>query len=140
MRWAWRTGEGGACAVVSRAEYLDECVAFLRQGLAKGAWVYWIAEVGGRIVSHICVRRVRKEPKPNRLRDEIGYVTNVYTRPAYRGQGIGSALLQRVVQWAREIDLDTLFVWPSDRAVPLCERVGFSADNDLLECQIRPDE
>jgi GNAT superfamily N-acetyltransferase len=92
MRWTWRTGEDGVRAVVSRKDYLDECAAFLRQGLAKGSWVCWVAEVEGQIVSHIFLRRVRKVPKPNRLHDEIGYVTNVYTRPAYRGQGIGCAI------------------------------------------------
>ena len=71
--------------------YVDECAAFLRWGIGDGSWVCWVAELEGQIVSHICLRRVRKVPKPNRLHDEIGYVTNVYTRPAYRGRGIGSA-------------------------------------------------
>jgi len=140
MRWAWRTSEDGARAAVSREGYLDECAAFMRQGLAEGSWVFWVAEVEGQIVSHIFIRRVRKVPKPDRLHDEIGYVTNVYTRPAYRGQGIGSALLERVVQWARDRELDVLFVWPSEQAVPFYERAGFRAENDILECQIRPDE
>jgi GNAT superfamily N-acetyltransferase len=136
MRWTWRTGEDGASAVVFREGYLDECAAFLRQGLANGLWVCWVAEVQGQIVSHIFVRRVRKVPKPNRLHDEIGYVTNVYTRPAYRGQGIGSALLACVVQWARDREIDVLFVWPSEQAVPFYERAGFRADNEILECQV----
>lgn len=137
MRWTWRTGEDGGRAVVSRERYLDQCAAFVRQGLAEGSWICWVAEVEGQIVSHIFVRRVRKVPKPNRLHDEIGYVTNVYTRPAYRGQGIGSALLERVVQWAKDRELDVLFVWPSEQAVPFYERAGFRADNEILECQVR---
>lgn len=140
MRWTWRTGEDGTRAVVSRESYLDECAAFMRRGLAEGSWAFWVAEVEGQIVSHIFVRLVRKVPKPDLLHDEIGYVTNVYTRPAYRGQGIGSALLKHVVQWARDRALDALFVWPSEQAVPFYERAGFSVDNEILECQIRPDE
>ena len=88
-------------------------------------------------MSHIFVRRVTKVPKPNRLHDEIGYVTNVYTRPAYRGQGIGSVLLERMVQWAKDRELDVLFVWPSEQATPFYERAGFSADNEILEYQTR---
>jgi len=140
MRWRWRTGEDRAPAVVSREDYVDECAAFLRQGLAEGSWVCRVAEMEGQIVSHIFLRRVRKVPKPNRLHDEIGYVTNVYTRPAYRGQGIGSALLARVVQWAKDREMDALFVWPSERAVSFYQRAGFRADNEILECQIRPAE
>ena len=139
MRWTWRAGEDGVRPVVSREAFLDECAAFLRQGIVDGTWVCWVAEVEGLIVSHINVRRVRKVPKPNRLHDEIGYVTNVYTRPAYRGQGIGAALLTRVVGWARERDLDVLFMWPSECAVPFYERAGFRAENEILECLIRPE-
>jgi GNAT superfamily N-acetyltransferase len=139
MRWTWRTAEDGTRAVVSHEDYVKECCAFLRQGLAEGSWLCWIAEVEGQFVSHIFVRRVRKVPKPSRLHDEIGYVTNVYTRPPYRGQGVGSALLACVVQWARDQEIDVLFVWPSQQAVPFYERAGFRADNEILECQIRPD-
>jgi GNAT superfamily N-acetyltransferase len=138
MRWTWRAGEDGVQAAVSREGYIEECAAFLRQGIATGTWVCWVAEVGGQVVSHTCVRRVRKVPKPDRLHDEIGYVTNVYTRPAYRGQGIGAALLARVVQWAKDCELDVLFVWPSERSVPFYERAGFSAENEILERLIRP--
>jgi len=33
---------------------------------------------------------------------EFGYVTNVYTQPAHRDQGIGRVLMQDVQQWARK--------------------------------------
>jgi hypothetical protein len=40
----------------------------------------------------------------------------------------------------RDRELDVLFVWPSEQAVPFYERAGFRADNEILECQIRPEE
>ena len=51
------------------------------------------------------------------LDDALGYVTNVYTRPAYRGRGIGTRLMSHVLQWAREHDLESLIVWPSETSV-----------------------
>jgi GNAT superfamily N-acetyltransferase len=137
MRWTFRTEGDAPAPAVGREPFVAACVAFLRQGLANGRWIYWIAELDGEIVSHIFVRRVRKVPKPSRLHDEYGYVTNVYTRPPYRGQGIGSELLERVKAWARGEDLEVLIVWPSEESVAFYERAGFCAENEVLEYTVR---
>ena len=77
-------------------------------------------------------------PKPNRIDDALGYVTNVYTRPAYRGQGIGTRLMTHVLQWATEQDLESLIVWPSETSVGFYERAGFRGSADMLEYAVRP--
>jgi GNAT superfamily N-acetyltransferase len=64
-------------------------------------------------------------------------VTNVYTRPPYRGQGIGTELLERVKAWARGEDLQVLIVWPGEESVAFYERAGFSAENEVLEYTVR---
>ena len=81
---------------------------------------------------------MRKVPKPNRLDDALGYVTNVYTRPAYRGQGICTQLMANVLQWASEHDLESLIVWPSEASVGFYERAGFRGSPDMLEYEVRP--
>ena len=53
------------------------------QGLREQRWTYWVAQEETQIVSHIYIQHVPKVPKPNRIDDALGYVTNVYTRPAY---------------------------------------------------------
>lgn len=140
MRWDFRTEEEPAAANLSRDSFVAACVEFLRQGLREGRWVYWVAEREGQIVAHICVQRVAKVPKPSRLQDAWGYVTNVYTRPTYRGQGIGAALLERVKAWAIQEDLELLIVWPSEASVAFYQRAGFTSQNDILECLLRSDE
>ncbi len=102
MRWDFRLEEAPGTTTHDHPTFLDACTAFLRQGLVQERWTYWIAQVETRIVSHIFIQRVPKVPKPNRLADELGYVTNVSTRPAYRGQGIGTQLMTRVFAWAAE--------------------------------------
>ena len=80
---------------------------------------------------------VVKMPKPNRLHDTFGYVTNVYTRPAYRNQGIGSELMRHVIEWAGGLDMENLLVWPSERSIPFYERAGFSADEEAMALNLR---
>jgi GNAT superfamily N-acetyltransferase len=140
MRWEFRAEEDADPPVVSREEFVQECAGFMRQGLWEGDWAYWVAESGGEMVSHVCVRLVRAVPKPSRLEDAWGYdVTNVYTRPEHRDRGVGSALLGRVVAWAREEELNTLIVWPGERSAAFYERVGFTGRNDVMELEIRGD-
>ncbi|NLG51262.1 MAG: GNAT family N-acetyltransferase [Chloroflexi bacterium] len=140
MRWDFRAEEEPAPGDLSRESFVAACVEFLRQSLCEGRWAYWLAEREGQIVAHVCVQRVAKIPKPSRLQDAWGYVTNVYTRPAYRGQGIGTALLERVKAWAAQEGLELLIVWPSEASVAFYQHAGFTAQNDIMECLLRPDE
>jgi len=138
MRWDFRLEEAPGATIHDQASFLDSCAAFLRQGLREQRWTYWVAEQNRRIVSHIYIQRVPKVPKPNRLDDALGYVTNVYTRPAHRGQGIGTQLMTHVLAWARELDLESLIVWPSETSVGFYERAGFRGSADMLEYAVRP--
>ena len=135
LRWTFRTEEEPAPKDVDKAMFLTACLDFLQQGMETKQWVYWIAEANGEIVSQVFVQRVRKVPKPSHLYDVYGYITNVYTRATFRGQGIGSELMQHVVQWAEAEKLDTLIVWPSEESGRFYQRLGFRADNDVMELE-----
>jgi GNAT superfamily N-acetyltransferase len=138
MRWDFRLEEAPGATRHDQATFLEACTAFLREGLREQRWTYWIAQEETQIVSHIYIQRIPKVPKPNQLDDVLGYVTNVYTRPAYRGQGIGTQLMTHVLQWAREQDLESLIVWPSEMSVGFYERAGFRDKSDMLEYEVRP--
>ena len=138
MRWDFRLEEAPGATRHDQATFLDACTAFLRQGLVEQRWTYWIAQKETIIVSHIYVQRVPKVPKPNRLDEALGYITNVYTRPSYRGQGIGTQLMKHVLAWAREHDLESLIVWPSEASIRFYERAGFRGSSEVLEYSVRP--
>jgi GNAT superfamily N-acetyltransferase len=138
MRWIWRADEAGGTPVHDKVTFLAHCVPFLRSGLASGRWTCWVAVLDHLIVSHIFIQRMDKVPKPNKLVDADGYVTNVYTRVGYRGKGIGGQLLRQVVAWAREQDFASLYVWPAEESVQFYARAGFARDREVMECLLRP--
>jgi hypothetical protein len=78
---------------VSYNDFINQCSLFLKEGLEKGEWVYWIAVDKDMIIANIYIRRIRKVPKPQKIFAEIGYITNVHTRAEYRNMGIGSNYL-----------------------------------------------
>ena len=85
------------------------CAAFFRDGIASGEWTVWVARIGDEISSQQCVRLIRPVPRPSSPSDVFGYLTNVYTVPAYRGRGIGSELLRRVRAWAEQGTFNSFF-------------------------------
>lgn len=137
MRWEFQTEDNDAAPVVSKTEFVEFCSDFLRQGLLQKHRVYWIAELDGEIVSHIFVQRVRGVPRPTWLTNAYGYVSNVYTKPAYRRQGIGTELMQQVLSWAKQQEIDVLIVSISEASLTFYERAGFTAKNEWMECVVR---
>ncbi len=137
LRWDFRNEDGFEEPVVSQDEFLKKCLEFLNRGLVSGFQIYWLAEDEGEIVAQIFVHRIDLVPRPCKVQDQFGYITNNYTKPAYRGQGIGSKLMEYVTQGAKNEDFELLIVYPSEEAVRYYERAGFTSENDVMELELR---
>lgn len=137
LRWDFRNEDGEEKPVVSRNEFLKECVKFLDQGLDSGYHIYWLVEKEDQIIAHIFIHRIDLVPRPCKLKDQFGCITNNYTQPEYRNQGIGSKLMDHVKKWAEEEDYELLIVYPSDDSVSFYERAGFVEENDVMQLVIR---
>lgn len=63
-----------------------------------------------------------------------GYVTNVYTDPAYQGEGIASDMMIRLIEAAKARGIDTLTLEATEEGKPLYEKLGFTDDipNDYM--------
>ena len=122
----------------SRPGYEVDCAAFIAGAISSGRWHIWVAEMDGQIVSHLFVALIDKVPRPLGARSKIAYLTNVYTRPAFRGKGIGTQLVRRAQQAAREADVELMMVWPSEESVEFYSREGFAAPDAPLiwDCSV----
>jgi GNAT superfamily N-acetyltransferase len=136
LRWDFRM-EGGEIPVVGKDEFIETCTSFLKRGLESRYQVYWVAEESDEIISQIFVHKIDMVPRPCKIDEQFGYVTNNYTKPAYRNKGIGSKLMRRVIEWAKDENLELLIVYPSEEAVTFYERAGFYAENDVMELRLR---
>ncbi|WP_172797771.1 GNAT family N-acetyltransferase [Longilinea arvoryzae] len=131
LRWQFRVEHdasqpGFDASDAAHAEFIPVCLEFLQQGLTEGRWTYWVAvQDDGLIVSNAYVYRIPKVPRPGLLRGQIGYVTNVYTRPTWRGQGIGAQLLRAMQAWARDNAVERLILWPAEGRQDFYGRLGF---------------
>ncbi len=133
MRWDFRKEDDDEPDVMTYAEFMESCAAFLLQGMHSEQWVYWVAMQHDVVVSHICIFRIQSVPRPCKDADYWGYMTNVYTKPAYRQQGIGSRLMKHAMQWAKTQGLALMIVSPSDAAIPFYQRAGFAHETEFMQ-------
>ena len=116
--------------------FLRRMAGEVRQYLSSGNWSIWVAEdpAGARrLIANAFLQRVDKVPRPYQRPGSWGYITNVYVDPAWRDQGIGRAVMDVAIASAREEGLDTLLLWPSERAIPFYERAGFAPATGAME-------
>ena len=130
-RWLFKTDE---CKDIDE-DFIKECYEFLKEGCLNGTWTHWIAEYNEELISNVSIQVISKFPKPKKLNGRIGYITNFYTRPKFRGNGVGRKLLRKVKLWAKEEKVECLFVWPSAKSIGLYESEGFDDNNDILEIE-----
>jgi len=120
-------------AADAQASYEEECRAFLLAAIEGERWKIFVAEAEGEVVSHMYVQLIEKVPRPGKVTRAFAYVTNVYTRPAYRGRGIGGQVQAALQRWAEAQALEFLLVWPSENSVAFYERHGFRPSAEALE-------
>jgi len=91
----------------------------------------WLAEADGEAVA--CVLLVWWVLPPNfeRFSRKRGFVSSVYTKPAYRRQGIARELMKILIASARDEGVGRLILWSSEMGRPLYEQLGFSGSRGL---------
>jgi GNAT superfamily N-acetyltransferase len=92
----------------------------------------WLAEVDDEAVGYVSALLYRRMPSAARPWSGWAYLGNLFVRAEHRGAGTGEALVDAVVDWARDLHLSRVVLSPSQRSVPLYRRMGFREADELL--------
>lgn len=117
-------------------------VAYLREATPRGEYLGWLASLAshpGDIVAGAGVQIRRVLPFPQRRPDgrvdvaqgRQGIVLNVYTEPAFRRRGLARRLMQEILAWVRETQLDSLVLHAAPDGRALYEQMGFAPTNEM---------
>jgi len=137
MRWDFRTEMLTRTLPPGTYEaFMPVMLEFLEQAYRNGQWVMWLAEENGVIVSHVYIERIRKVPRPTSFDCEYGYLTNMYTVPAWRGKEVGAELLRHAVDWAREQKLEMIILWPAKGREAFYQRGGFIHEPEAMSQEL----
>jgi GNAT superfamily N-acetyltransferase len=137
MRWLARAEGGEDHANLSPKDFKEGFIQSLREWMRGASHTSWIALIDGAIVAHISIYKVKLLPRPIRLIDHFGVITENYTLPQFRNRGIGSNLLRHIINWARKQDYELLIVYPSQEARSFYARAGFQERCDVMELRLR---
>lgn len=130
LRWDFKI-EDGDSAKVTQKKFEQLCFDKLRA--ESGQWSHFLAFENDEPVGMVSICRVPKLLSPDLKSDSIGYLTNTYVVPHRRNKGVGEELLETAVAWAKDANLELLFVWPSDRSRSFYGRLGFEENRAIME-------
>jgi len=99
---------------------------FLGTQLKRDDAVVFVAEREGRVVGYVYAGI---EPQSwKELRDEAGFIHDVYVEGSARRRGVATALLEAAADWLAGHGMPRIVLWtaaPNDAARRLFERLGF---------------
>jgi GNAT superfamily N-acetyltransferase len=120
--------------------YRDRFVTFARNALATDRWHAWVARDPSGPVGAMWLHTVERIPLPGKVAGPIGYLTNVYLTPEHRNGGLGSRMLEHVLDWSRAERFSCVITWPTPRSRPFYVRGGFDRLDEPFMIELRPDD
>lgn len=104
--------------------------AYFEHHLGRDIFAYVARDArDGSIVSCAWLLLVDKPPSPRFPHGRTGVLFNVYTVPERRRQGLARRVMDRLIEDARERQLDVLELHATDDGYPLYRLLGFEDDS-----------
>ena len=104
--------------------------------LENKSLVAWVAEDGNLIVSTVCLSICQLVPRFDNPSGKIAYLTNVYTIPNYRRQGIASRLTREAIEDVKNQGIKKILLHSSDMAKSIYYELGFSEGKNYFELKM----
>ncbi len=118
-----------------RLDIMDRLFApYLARQLAQGGYRGWLAQTDeGRVVAGggLIVPEWVPSPRDRVPRSCHAYILNIYTEPAYRGQGLARRIMETILAWCRAEGLGTVSLHASPMGRSLYESLGFQPTNEM---------
>ncbi|HEV8574393.1 MAG TPA: GNAT family N-acetyltransferase [Dehalococcoidia bacterium] len=104
----------------------ETCRRYFAETLPTQQFVAFVAQAEGRIIATSGLSFVSRPPSATSNLQSEGYVTSMYTLPAWRGRGVATALLNAAIEHAKYHGARLVFLHTSDAGRPVYEKLGFA--------------
>ncbi|MCL2636769.1 MAG: GNAT family N-acetyltransferase [Oscillospiraceae bacterium] len=120
--------EGGAHDI----EIENELFEYFKASISDNSLISWLAADGEKIVATSGVCFYQLPPTFRNPSGKTAYITNMYTLPEYRKQGIGSRLLQYVINEAKALNYKVIRLHASADGKSIYSKAGFCETDGFM--------
>ncbi|MFB5189815.1 GNAT family N-acetyltransferase [Alicyclobacillus fastidiosus] len=113
-----------------------ELFSFFENKLNDGSLVQWVVENDEDIIACGGIIFYEFPPTYTNMSGKKGYITNMYTEKTYRGQGIATKLLTKLVDEAKNLGITKIWLGASKLGRPVYQKFGFKETNEWLELSL----
>ncbi len=125
MRLEMRRERESAVCRIPEEEFYRHNLEFFRTRIADGSFISLIVWDGDRAAACSGLSLQVHPPTYENPTGKHGYITNMYTRPAWRRQGIAAMLVEHLIETARQEGCAQLFLNASPMGRSVYVRCGF---------------
>jgi GNAT superfamily N-acetyltransferase len=111
---------------------------YFTQSLENDSFISWIAEYENKSIGFSGMV-IREQPGKFEIPNgKTGYVLNMFTLNEFRNNGIGSLLFQKLIDEAKQRNLDRIELHATQNGEPIYRRFGFTEPHDkVLEFRLK---
>jgi GNAT superfamily N-acetyltransferase len=106
---------------------------YMLRKMPGGEFLVWVAEGGGEIVATSGVTIFERPPNGANVAGLEAYLSNMYTVPAWRGRGLGSALVATIVEYFKTTRVRRIWLHATEQGRPVYARAGFVPSETDME-------
>ena len=114
----------------------SELFLFFKNKLDDGSLIQWLAEDKGKVIACGAVIIYDFPPSYVNKTGKRAYIANMYTNKQYRGQGIATKLLTRLVEEVKASGISKIWLGASEMGRPVYKKFGFRETDEYLELDI----
>ncbi|MBE5102168.1 GNAT family N-acetyltransferase [Priestia aryabhattai] len=113
-----------------------ELKEFFTNKMSDGSLVEWVVEDNDEIIATGAIVFFEFPPTYTNKSGKKAYVTNMYTKESYRGQGIATKLLTKLVAEAKTAGIIKIWLGASKLGRPVYKKFGFKETDEWLKLDI----
>jgi ribosomal protein S18 acetylase RimI-like enzyme len=107
------------------AEFEKSVHDYFTENISNGTYFGAVCEHDGQLVSTNGLVIYRKPPAFKGTTGVVGYLTNVYTLPEFRGRGLAGELTKLLIAHAEKIGVNKIHLGTTEDGRRLYEKFGF---------------
>ncbi|MCL1806442.1 MAG: GNAT family N-acetyltransferase [Oscillospiraceae bacterium] len=114
-----------------------ELTEYFTSGLADGSFIAWLAADQEAVIASSGLCFYQLPPTFHNPTGKVAYITNMYTLPAYRKQGIASRLFELLLDEARAREYSIVRLHASKDGRNIYAKAGFTDSDGYMTMRLK---